>query len=196
MAQRVVRGHSDAPLSATGERQAAHLADWFLHTEPAVDRILSSDLQRCRGLAERISAGVGVPVETTERLREQRMGDWDGRTWEEITREDGARVTAYWDDYVGTRPPAGESFGDLLERIRALWSEILEESHGRRLVIVTHVGVIRTLLCHLLGIPATQALRFAPATASHTSLLIGRAGSVLTALGERPWSFPRAEAAR
>lgn len=191
--RRIVRGHSDPAVSEAGERQVARLSEWFLRTEPAVDRVLSSDLQRCRGLAERIAVGAGVEVEATERLREQRMGQWDGRTWEDITREDGARVTAYWDDYVATRPPDGESFADLFERVRAFWNELFEESRGRRLVIVTHVGVIRTLLCELLDVPVAQALRFAPATASHTSILISGAGSVLTAFGERPWSFAGTE---
>ena len=64
---------------------------------------------------------------------------------------------------------------------------VVAERAGQRLWVVTHVGVVRTLLCHLLGVPVSDALRFAPAVASHTGVLHSEAGAVLTSFGERPW---------
>ncbi|MFT5052311.1 MAG: alpha-ribazole phosphatase [Chlamydiales bacterium] len=185
--RRAVRGQLDHPLSAHGLAQSERLVEWFARLELAPDRIISSDLQRCSVLGDQLSARLGTPLELAADLREQHMGTWQGQTWKEITEWDAARVTAYWDNYVETTPPEGESMRDLATRVTHWWESVLTDSHGKTVLIVTHVGVIRVLLCRLMGIPTSNALRFAPATASHTSVLCSAAGSVLNSFGERPW---------
>lgn len=186
MTERVVRGQLDVGLSPAGEEQTRALARWFARVEPRPDAIWSSDLVRCRVLAERLASETGVAARTTDRLREQDMGAWQGRTWEEITAEDGPSVTAYWDDYVGARPTDGESLGDLCDRVDAWWDE--HRTRGERVVLVTHIGVIRAFHCRFLGVARNDALRFSPAVASHSCFLLSAAGAVLTAFGERPWT--------
>lgn len=184
---RVVRGHLDEPVSAAGEEQHQRLAAWWArhHGRPAL--LLSSDLTRCAGLARRLADATGAPLRLDARLREQSMGAWEGRTWEELTRADPAGVTAWWDAYATARAPGGESLADLAARVEGLWREVLASRPAGRVVLVTHIGVIRVLLCRLLGLPLDQALRFSPAAASHTALELGAAGAVLLACGERPW---------
>jgi len=194
--QRQVRGQMDVALSKTGREQSRLLADWFVAVEPACERIFTSDLARCSHLGELLAERTGVALETTDQLREQNMGRWQGSDWQAITEWDGARVTAYWDDYVDTRPPEGESFRDLSDRARAWWDEIVEPCKGKRIAVVSHAGFIRVLLCQLFGVPLTDALRLSPATASHTSLLVSEAGAVLSAFGERPWLFGTQTATR
>lgn len=185
--RRVVRGQMDLPLSARGEEQSTRLTNWLSRHAPQPDRLFSSDLVRCATLGRKLAAATGAHLELTPELREQNMGEWQGQTWEEITRADGPQVTAYWDNYVDTRPPGGESLGDLSARIGTWWSSKLAEAQGGTIFVVTHVGVIRALLCTFLGVPASDALRFAPPVASHTSLVLSAAGAVLNTFGERPW---------
>ncbi|WP_145064822.1 histidine phosphatase family protein [Engelhardtia mirabilis] len=189
--RRVVRGQLDTGLSEEGERQQSALVDWFAACEGPIDRIVSSDLPRCRSMALALGARTGIQPGFRESLREQSMGAWQGRTWEEISAEDCPRVTAYWDDYAGTRPPGGESLRDLADRVGAWWDAEREQLLDSRTAVVTHVGVIRVLLATLLGSPLDQCLRFAPATGSHTRLLWSEPGCVLESLGERPWLEPR-----
>ena len=191
--RRIVRGQLDVPLSAEGLRQHAELARWLERESDARPALVwSSDLARCRDLAERL----GGRVRFDARLREQHMGRWEGLSWAEITEEDPALVSAYWRDYAHTRPSGGESLFDVAARVASWWEEA--GAGAERVVVATHIGVIRVLLCQLLGQPLPQALRFAPATGSFTQLLLGEAGAVLNVLGERPWSFAREarEAAR
>lgn len=197
MEQRIVRGQLDEPLSSRGRAESAALALWFARNEPRPDVVVSSDLARCRELAESVAKECGAPLELDTRLREQSMGRWEGLTWAEITAAEPETVTAYWNDYFHALPSGGESFQALTLRVATFWEELLARCAGRRVLVVTHIGVIRVLLCRALGVPGEQALRFAPATASHTALQIGEAGCVLNALGERPWLFesPRAPAA-
>ena len=191
-ARRGVRGQADVPLSPVGADQHQRLATWFAAVEPAPDLVLSSDLERCHDLARRVATAGGAPLVLDPRLREQDMGSWEGRTWAEISAEHGRAVNDYWDDYVGRAPPGGESLAQVSERALAAWREhvlgdTLSADGSRRVVLVTHIGVIRVLLCHTLGLGLDQALRFAPAAASHTSLLCAAAGAVVNGLGERPW---------
>lgn len=189
--ERVVRGQLDAALSDEGVSQHARLVAWLREHEAAPDVLLSSDLSRCAQLAALLGEAFGVEPATTERLREQSMGRWQGRTWSDISAEDGPLVTAYWDDYANIAPPGGESLLDLSLRINAWYEEVLVAHAGRTIFVSTHIGVIRTLLCRLLGVAPTDALRFAPAVASSTEVLVSEAGAVLTRLGERPWTWSK-----
>ena len=190
--QRVVRGQLDVALSKEGREQSDRLAEWFAIAEPTPDRLFTSDLARCTYLGTALAERTHLPLEISNDLREQNMGSWQGQTWEAITQTDAPSVSAYWDDYVATSPPEGESLQDLFKRAQAWWQAVLLTSEGGSIVAVTHAGFIRSLICVLLKLPLTEALRFAPATASHTTLLYSSAGGVLTIFGERPWLFETA----
>jgi broad specificity phosphatase PhoE/nicotinamide riboside kinase len=184
--ERRVRGHIDEPASAEGVAQHQALAAWWARHHGAPDLLLCSDLARCADLGARLADATGAPLRLDARLREQSMGAWEGRSWEDLTRADPAGVTAWWDGYANARAPGGESLADLARRVEPLGRE-LAAGGARRVVLVTHIGVIRVLLCRALGLPLDQALRFAPAAASHTALEVAAAGAVLAACGERPW---------
>jgi len=184
--ERRVRGHLDEPVSAAGAAQHLALSAWWARHHGAPDLLLSSDLSRCAELGARLAAATGVPLRGDPRLREQSLGAWEGRSWEDLTRADPAAVSAWWDGYATARAPGGESLEDLARRLQPLEHE-LAASGARRVVLVTHIGVIRVLLCRALGLPLGEALRFAPAAASHTALELAQAGAVLQACGERPW---------
>lgn len=187
--RRLVRGQLDVELSARGREQTAAVATWFTDTHPAPDRVISSDLVRCTAFARAVAERCGAPVEERADLREQHMGSWQGRAWDEVTAELGGAINDYWDDYLDARPPGGETMRELFERAGRWWDRLLADFPDQRLVVVTHAGVIRALLCRALCVPPEQALRFAPAAASHTELLLSAPGAVLSVLGERPWTF-------
>lgn len=196
LAQRGPRGQRDVPLSAEGVRQSERLAAWLCESEPAPTHVFASDLQRCRDLGARIAETFGLPLVTTRALREQSLGDWEGRSWAELSADDPAGVTAYWERYHAARPPGGESLADLSARVSAWWDASEPGVRGGRVVVATHIGVIRAWLCVALGLGLDQALRFAPATGSHTALLHAQAGAVLASFGERPWAADAVRAAR
>jgi broad specificity phosphatase PhoE len=187
--KRVVRGQLDAPLSPAGVEQHVRLVAWLARHEARPNQLYTSDLVRCGELAQRLEELWSLPATVTKLLREQSLGRWQGRTWEEISAEDGALVTAYWDDYANTRPPGGESLIEMSRRV-SVWLEATLAKHpGEFIAVSTHIGVIRALLCSLLDVSPAGALRFAPAVASTTEILISEAGAVITRLGERPWMW-------
>lgn len=176
-ATRLCRGHADVPLSAKGLAQSQQAAAWFLRQHPRPDVVFSSDLSRCTALAQAITPD----FRPTPLLREQSMGRWESRSWEELTIADPAGVTAYWDDYTTARPPEGESYNDLAARVVGWWEA--EAPREGRVVLVTHIGVIRALVCHWLGLRTDQALRWAPRYASCSEVLLAEAGAVISSFG-------------
>lgn len=184
--QRRCYGHEDYPSSAEGHAQAAALVAHVQANLPSPDGILSSDLLRCRTLAERLSEALNLPVELLPGLREQHMGAWEGRTWAALTTEDVVRVRQYWTDYAHTAPPEGETFAEMGARVDRVFSEHWERLRGRRWLVVTHAGPVRALCAQRLGLPISEALRFSPLPGSHTWLQIAQAGTVLQVMGERP----------
>ena len=186
-------GHTDYPLSEEGRRQSRELLELARGLERPRG-VISSDLARCTALAERLAEDLGVPLRTTPALREQHMGDWEGRPWRDINVEDATGTHDFWDDYLDARPPGGETWGEMARRVTG-WFEDADLADGSWFV-VAHIGVIRALLCRHLGVPMDEALRWAPAPGSHTHLLLADAGAVLNVLGALPSPSPRPEGVR
>lgn len=102
----------------------------------------SSPLIRCRDLAAHLHP---YPI-IDDRLAEMHFGNWEGQRWDDIPR---AELDAWAADVAGYAPPGGESPRDLQRR--AL--DFVASLDVPEAVIVTHAGVIRTLLAHWQGLP-------------------------------------------
>jgi len=140
----------DVPLSALGERQAAALGRWFdglpLDERPTV--MLSSSYVRARRTAEilRESAGINpglVPLIVDERLREKEFGILDRLTTSGIQERYPAQAEAR--RLLGKfyhRPPGGESWCDVILRLRSVIDTLTREYSQERVLIVCHSVVV------------------------------------------------------
>ncbi len=141
------RGHSDDPLTACGLEQmrAALLA------EPGWERVISSPLRRCAEFASEFAAHRAVPLSFDERLREIYFGAWEGRTLDELQTKEAAALGRYWRDPEHHLPPDAEPFAEFRARVLALWDQVIADAACRRLLLITHGGVIRVVIGQLLG---------------------------------------------
>lgn len=112
--------------------------------------IYSSPLGRCRILAEKLNSN---PVKLDPRLMELDFGIWEMQCWDDIGAGD---VRAWTADFVNQCCPGGESYRDQFQRTVAFWEDWSRSP--RNGVVVTHAGVIRALLAHLLSIPLEKSL--------------------------------------
>ena len=155
---RIFLGQTDVPLSERGREQAVAASDELVSLHCLPDRIYSSDLLRARETAEIISARFnGTPVINVAAFRELNMGVWDGELIEDIRRRFPDEYAKRGDNILNYRVPGGENFHDLRERVIRGFQRILREEFfpalragGRPdLVIVSHLGVIHTLIAEL-----------------------------------------------
>lgn len=152
-------------LDVAAENAEAHAARLRAELPPGLP-LWSSPLQRCRALAEALHAAPRFDA----RLAEMDFGAWEGRLWDAIPRQ---QLDAWAADVAGYTPPGGESPRALQARALA-FVEALQALDVPEAVLVTHAGVMRTLLAHFRGLPPAQWLALNFAYASRTVLAIRR----------------------
>jgi len=138
------QGHGDPPLSSAGRGQAAALAEQ-LETE-AIEVLMASDLTRSVQTAEILGARWGLVPRLDARLREIEIGSWTGLTREQIVARDAERLAAFEAERLDARPGGGETRLEIRTRARAVIGELAAAHRGRRVAVVTHLGVIRALV--------------------------------------------------
>src|SRR5260370_18658347 len=167
-------GHSDIPLSAQGRVQGRWLARRL--PEETISTIHTSDLARARETAEMIAGHRKQPlkVKVSAAWREINFGDWEGLTYAEITTQYTGQL-GFLTDPEHYSPPRGESLEHMLQRVRA-GLEVVACSDDvppeGDVVIVSHGGPLRALLCNVLEIPLERQwlLRLPPRSPSSIAL--------------------------
>jgi alpha-ribazole phosphatase len=149
-------------LDMSAENPAA-VADVLRLEYPSGLPLWSSPLRRCRELAECLH----TEPRFDERLAEMNFGTWEGRAWDDIPRN---QLDAWATDVAGYEPPNGESARALQHR--AL--EFVATLNVPEAVIVTHAGVIRTLLAHWQGLPPEHWTELVFPYASRTRVEVPR----------------------
>ena len=141
-------GHSQFNLTEQGRAQAEKAAEYLstLH----VDAIYASDLPRAYQTAVPTAERKGMDIIKSENLREINAGEWEGRTFNDLQRNDPNYPT--WITDIGhARPTGGESVLDLQARVLAELTAIAERHDGQSVLIFTHATPIRTFAAHCAG---------------------------------------------
>ncbi|MEE3182918.1 MAG: histidine phosphatase family protein [Pseudomonadota bacterium] len=146
--QRRIQGWADSPLTSLGLAQAE--AHGRLLGKFRIDRVLASPLGRTKQTVVPIVQETGVVAEYDDRLREVCMGDWSGRTAQELQSRHLDQWQARLDDPEGYCPPNGESRLDVKRRVAPLITELIDAPQ-QMVVLVSHGITIRILLDLLLG---------------------------------------------
>jgi probable phosphoglycerate mutase len=162
---RIFLGQTDVPLSPRGREEAAAAGDALVRLGARAERIFASDLKRARETADIVAGALGgIPVVPDKLFREMDMGSWDGEFIEEVMRKFPEEYAKRGQNILNYRIPGGENFYDLRGRVtrefyRVWTEEFLPGSVAARgalapesladLVIVAHMGVIRSLVAEI-----------------------------------------------
>jgi len=145
---RRIQGHSDIPLNAVGEQQAKELRKTFGHTSFAA--VFSSDLLRAKRTAELAVLEKELVVQTTEILRERNFGSLEGKNVEEFFALEKLRSNLEKEQQLQHRlVPDMENDEELISRIITFLREVAVAYVGKNVLVVSHGGIMRTLLAHL-----------------------------------------------
>ncbi|CAK9185842.1 unnamed protein product [Ilex paraguariensis] len=141
-----IQGHLDVELNEVGRKQAAAVAD-RLSKESAVSAVYSSDLKRALETAQVMASSCGVPeIIQDPDLRERHLGNLQGLTSHEVANlkpnDYEACTSSRTDQEI---PGGGESFDQLYHRCTSSLERIAMKHIGKRVVVVTHGGVLRAL---------------------------------------------------
>lgn len=140
----------DVPLSDLGKQQAIALGHWFA-TLPEPQRptvVLTSPYARARATAQDLLDNAGIDTDEVilivdERLREKEFGILDRLTRHGIVQkypELGEQRSHVGKFYF--RPPGGESWCDVILRLRSLLDTIIREHRSENLVVVGHQVIV------------------------------------------------------
>lgn len=152
------QGVQDVPLSELGLRQAQALGAAVSGRRLA--HVYTSPLERARHTAEIAMAGLEAPLSVVDDLRELSLGEWGGRTVEEIRALPGDPYAQWVRDPVAFAPPGAEKLDAVQSRVlRAMAKIAAAHPNGGDVLVVCHGGVISTYLAHWLGLPLSSIWR-------------------------------------
>lgn len=142
-AKNVAQGWMDDHLNENGRRQAEQVSARLKSLK--ISAIYSSDLKRARETAEIIAKPHGLKVVQLKALREQNFGKAEGVNRDEINKR--------FDNFLEKRktdpdlaPPSGESFRQLMKRIKKALDAIYQKHTEGTVVVVTHGGSKRAAM--------------------------------------------------
>lgn len=147
--ERRFQGQLDPPLTDLGREQARRLAS-RLATRPLV-AIYTSDLSRARQTAQPLARCLGLPLLLEPGLKEVALGEWEGRTREEVMATHPELWQAWLQEPDWDLVPGSEGSGPFEARVRATVEAIFTRHPRQEVVCFTHGGVIQVALAAAIG---------------------------------------------
>lgn len=155
-------GQRDVPLAPLGLLQGEAVSRYIAENYK-VDAIYASDLSRAVDTLAPLSAHLSLPIKRCAGLREISLGDWEGKTYEEVK-------SLYPETYALlktarhlVRYEGGESYREAYDRAVNAFLTIARENEGKTVAVVSHGGTIRLFLSKVMGLPYEEGNGNTPA---------------------------------
>jgi alpha-ribazole phosphatase len=146
------QGKEDIGLTSLGIQQAGLAAEYLSRVN--ISRVYSSPLKRALNTASIIKKDRNHDVIVRDNLREISFGKWEGIKFDMINREFPDDYRNWLKDPYNNSPTGGESFKDVQWRAVEVIENIINENEDKsNVAVITHGGVILSLLTHWLQIP-------------------------------------------
>ena len=162
-------GPLDPELTEEGLAQAALVAAEIAKLDPEV--LIASPLQRTRQTAAAIASTTGLTAIFDEAWYKLSFGTWDGKSIEEVKEEEPDAYQA-WLNSSSYRAGGGESYDQAAIRIDEALERLVAEYPGKRVVVVTHNGVIKSAVNLAIGGPNDGVFHLDAAPCSISSISI------------------------
>lgn len=110
------------------------------------DLVLSSPALRCQSLVQHYNLSYDIDA----RLSEYNFGNWEQQKWSDIPKDE---IEPWYDDFVNIKPPNGEDLLEMQLRVMSVWEELIAKQKYKKVLIITHAGVIRLIFQSILAFP-------------------------------------------
>ena len=141
-----IMGERPVPLNQNGEVQVKRLAS-FLKSR-SIRALYSSPVARAIQTGEILASVLQVPLTADRGLTEIKVGEWEGRYWEDLTAEFARQQ--FYTSPEEARPPGGETLSEVQIRAVAAVERARARAEADRLLFVSHADVVRAILAHYL----------------------------------------------
>jgi probable phosphoglycerate mutase len=167
-------------LNAKGREQAEQIGRRL--SQERIDLLQSSPLERANETAAPIARHTGAALELVPALNEIQLGEWSGRTFEEIKAEPA------WQQWNKARQvaraPGGESMLEAQQRVISHIDHVRARYPDARVVLVSHSDVLRAIILYYLGMSLDEFGRIEISPASVSTLVVEEWGAKILALNE------------
>lgn len=172
-----IQGHTDAPLSALGVKQAEAVAGRL--SKETFTAIYSSDLGRASSTADIIAANHNLPVNTTPLIRESNLGVLQGLTRAEVEERYPTNLHEWRRNPLTMRPPGAETQEDVITRCADFLLNISNtHKDGDKILVVGHGGSLRGIIVAALGLSSAFYRMMHCSNTSLSILEIGESASL------------------
>ncbi|MFV0134713.1 histidine phosphatase family protein [Streptomyces sp. HMX87] len=169
-------GGSNPGLSPAGRRQAQAAAD-ALARRGDIEAVVTSPMRRCRETAHPVAARLGLSLQVDRDLREADFGAWEGLTFTEVRERYPDDLSAWFASPESPPSGAGETMQQVARRVAAVRDGLMARYAGATVVVVSHVGPLRTLIRLALQAPPHTLFRMEVAAASLSTLTYDEHGT-------------------
>jgi len=153
-----LQGIQDSNLTSKGLRQAELLARELYSRKFNV--MISSDLGRAIKTAEIISSKTNLTVIRDQALRERNFGIMEGLTREEISEKYPDVLSGFMKRKVSYKIENGESLAEFYDRVTKGLNRIISVHEGKRILIITHGGVLDCMIRMVFHYPLSDTRNF------------------------------------
>ncbi|HXZ86957.1 MAG TPA: histidine phosphatase family protein [Candidatus Binataceae bacterium] len=164
-----VMGRHEVELNAKGRAQVESAARFAESIRP--DLIVTSPLRRARQSAEIIAAGLGgIEIVEEPEIAEVLYGRWEGMTYHELIED--PHYLEYRKSPIEHPTPGGETIPEVQARGVAAVARAVSAHANQRILFVSHGDIIRTVLCHFMGLELRYFHRIRVDNATFSALQI------------------------
>lgn len=171
----------DVSLSDAGRTQAQMLGARL--SADQLSAVHVSPRLRAQQTATAIAAGTNTLVETDPAFDEVDFGEWSGRSFQSLQSDE--RWQQWNAERTLMRAPQGESIHDVEQRVVTRLRRLRDTYEGRRVAIVTHAEVVRTIVYHYLGVPLNNWWLVEVSPASVTTIALSASCAKFVSVNER-----------
>jgi broad specificity phosphatase PhoE len=165
-------GAMDVPLCALALAEEVSAHAWLASRLPRSARWYCTPLSRTRATAAAVFAAGYPAAELTvlDAFVEQRLGEWEGLSHDAFVAMLTRPAHPFWMHGADEKPPGGESFREVMDRVGPALDRIVAETPDGDAVIVAHGGSIRAAVACAMELSPFQALQFSVKNLSLTRM--------------------------
>ena len=163
-------GLSDPELSDKGWAQLQNQCDGLVRRGDSWDICISSPRSRCIDFADRFCQQQGISLLVEDGFSEIHFGRWEGLSFTEISQSYPGQWQHWIENPDSEAPHGGEKYGDFLIRINNNWLELLQQHRGKRVLLISHGGVMRAIFSSIFDLEPEALFRFKVPHACHSRI--------------------------